>query len=156
MEVIAYAAAIVVGLALGLFLGRVLNAVVINWESTAAAAKWSLTVIAFVLGGGAGAVIFQAFSETQQANFYLLGLGVGMLAAYRFAKAPRRYSLETFTHVVKMSEALRDSVPDVEERALLILTPFTPPKAIERDTGMKPSELADKLERATDTLEGDA
>src|SRR3989442_4386457 len=45
MEFLGYAAASVVGLAFGLFFGRLLNAVVTRWESTATAAKWSIGVI---------------------------------------------------------------------------------------------------------------
>ncbi len=152
MEYIGYAAAIVVGLAFGLYFGRLLTAVVTHWEGTATAVKWSTAVIGFLLGGGGGAVIFRVLSGTSDSVFYLLGLGVGMIAAFFFPRMPARYSLETFKHVVKMSDALRDEVPDPEERALLILAPFTPPKSIAREADIDENELASRLEHATDSL----
>jgi hypothetical protein len=152
MELIGYAAAIVVGLAFGLFFGRLLNAVVVNWESTATAVKWSIAAILTLLGGGAGAVIFSALPGAHQPTFYLLGLGSGMIATF-FTKARPRYSLKMFREVVALSEALRNEVPDVEKRALLILTAFAPPNAIERGVGIDETDFARQLEQATDSLE---
>ena len=152
MEHVGYAAAIVVGLALGLFCGRLLNAVYVHWESAATAVKASRGLIAFLLGGGGGAVIFHALSGSHEPTFYLLALGLGMLAAFFFAKVPPRYSLQTFRHVIRLSEALRDEVPDPEARALLILSTFAPPRMIEEEAGMDQAALAGQLERATDAL----
>lgn len=152
MEFVGYAAAIILGLALGLFFGRLLNAVIINWENTATAVKGSIGVIAFLLGGGGGAVIFRALSGSQEPVFYLLALGIGMIAAFFFAKVPPRYSLETFTQLVSLSDKLRNEVPDARQRALLILSVFAPPKVIEREAGIDRADLARQLEQATDAL----
>lgn len=143
---------IVFGLPLGLYFGRLLTAIIAYWESAAAAVKWSTSIIGTVLGGAA----FVLFSSHNADVFYVLGLGFGMLYSYFRPNMPPRYTLESVTHIVRMSEALRDNVPDLEQRVVLILTPLAPPKSIEREARMSEEELAGKLDQATDAFSSGA
>ena len=151
MDWLWYIAGIMFGLPLGLYFGRLLTAIVANWESSAVAVKWSTSIIGMLLGGG-GVTAFVVFSSHNADVFYLLGLGPGLLYSYFRPHMPPRYTLESVTHIVRMSEALRDNVPDVEQRVFLILAPLAPPKSIEREAMISEKELAGKLEAAADTL----
>lgn len=152
MHIAWYVAATALGLALGLHFGRLLTAVVAHWESTKIASKVSMAVITFLLGGGGGAAIFEYISAAKSGPFYGGGLAVGMIASFFSPRLPGRYTLESVLHVVKMSDALRDAVPDVKERALLILTPLAPPGQIQREAKLNEAQLAHALERAIDLV----
>lgn len=152
MEFFRYLAAGMLGLAFGLFFGRLLNAVVANWENTDRAVKSSITVIVFLLGGGGGAAIFGVFLGPHDLVFYVFGLAIGMIGAFFFANVPTAYSLETLTDIIRLSDALRDEVPDPEKRTLLVIAPFTPLKSIGSQAGIDRVELASRLEQAADTL----
>lgn len=151
MECLGCVAACVFGLALGLHIGRLLSAIIVYWESTQAAKKTYMSLIGFALGGGGGAVIFNVISGSH-VILYLLGLGSALLYSYFRPHMPPRYTLESVTHIVTMSEMLRDKVPDIEKRVLLILTPFTSPKSIEREASISETEFAGKLEQAIDAF----
>jgi hypothetical protein len=155
MELLRYAAAFLLGLPLGLFFGRLLNAVIVNWESTRTAVRESIAAVAFLLGAGGAGAALRTFFGTDELVFYLLGLGPGMIAGYFFIKIPARYSLEHFTKIVRLSESLRPQVPDPQLRALLILWTFAPPKLIQRDTPIDQAQLARQLEQAADAVPPD-
>ena len=153
MGILGYLAASLVGLPIGIYTGRLLNAVLHYWEGTAVATKATKGAIAFALGGGAGAIIFGHFGDPGHAFLYLIALGLGLIWAFFFAKVPNSYSLQTFKKIVRLDDELRAALPDPEKRALLILATFAPPKVIERSTGMDQAELARQLEQATDSLD---
>ncbi len=152
MEYVASAAATLLGLALGLVFGRLLNAIMVHWEGVATAVKWSAWAVAFLVGAGGGAAILRVLSGPNQPAFYLLGLAVGVLIAFFFVKVPPRYPPDLFKNVVSMSDDLRDEVRDPDKRALLIEASFVPPEAIQRATGMDKGKLAHELEQAADSL----
>ena len=155
MNYLWYVAGFGIGLAMGVYFGRILTAIIANWESAAVAVKWSTSIMGMLLGGG-GVTAFVVFSSHNADVFYLLGLGPGMLYSYFRPHMPPRYTLESVTHIVRMSEALRDNVPDVEQRVVLILAPLAPPKSIEREARMSEEELAGKLDQATDAFSSGA
>jgi len=151
MDYLWYVAGFGLGLSFGLYFGRLLTAIIAHWESTAAAAKWYTSIIGTLLSGGAGTA-FWLFSGHNADVFYLLGLALGMIHSYFWPHMPPRYTLESVTHIVTMSEMLRDKVPDIEKRVLLILTPFKSPKSIEREASINETEFAGKLEQAIDAF----
>jgi hypothetical protein len=149
MEILGYLAAILFGLAFGAIFGRLLNAIVVNWESAASAVKSSISVATFMLGGAGGVLIFRFLVGPHQPTLYLLGLAIGALYGY-FGRVPARYTLETVLNVVRMNEVLRGQISDPEERALLILAAFSSARSIERDLGLDDKEWAQRLGKATD------
>lgn len=151
MDCLWYLAGFVLGLASGLYLGRLLTAIIVNWESTATAVKWSTSIIGSLFGAGGLGTAFWYFSSHGADVFYVLGLALGMTCSYFWPRMPARYTLESVRYCVTMSEALRNKVPDTEQRAILILTPLASPKSIERQTNISETELARRLQQAADT-----
>jgi hypothetical protein len=150
MDTAWYATSSVLGLALGLYFGRLLTAVIVHWESTKTVSRVSVALVTFLLGGAGGTALFEGVLEAPTGVLYMGGLAVGMIVAFFRPRLPAQYTIETVLQVVRMSEALRDEVPDVEERALLILAPLVPPKQIQRDSKMNEGQLARDLEAAAD------
>ena len=148
-----YAAGGLVGLALGLHFGRLLFVILTQWESTATAGKWYISIIGFVLGGGAGAIIFRWFCVQYADAFYAIGLGLGLIIAYIRPRMPFLFALADVVRIVKMSEGLRDKLPVIEQRLLLILSLFRPPKWVEHELKMEQQQLAKRLEEATDAFD---
>lgn len=74
MDCLWFLAGSIVGLALGLQFGRLLFAILAHWENTETATKCYISIIGFVLGGGAGAVIFRRFCTEYSDAFYAVGL----------------------------------------------------------------------------------
>jgi hypothetical protein len=149
-----YAAACVLGLALGLAFGRLLAAFILHWENTDVAYKATTGLVSFALGGGAGAGIF-AVLGSNQAGLYVLFLAVGMTFAYFLPLLPSLYTVASVRSVVRMSDALRDRIPDEEERVLLILSFLVPYKEIQQQTNISKPELEHRLEQAADAMAGD-
>jgi hypothetical protein len=72
------AAGFIFGVAAGLlFVGYLIKPAVLHWEGSASMRRLFFSVVAFVAGGGAGAVIMAAFS--QATPWYLLGIGLGII-----------------------------------------------------------------------------
>jgi hypothetical protein len=143
-----YIATGVLGIALGLHFGRLLTAIIAHWESTKIASNVSMSVVAFLFGGGGGAALFE-YIAGDSGPFYVAGIAIGMIYAF-FAPPPWRYTFESVALVLKMNDELQQHVPDVQQRALLILAALVPPKQIQRDAKLSEAQLADDLERATD------
>jgi len=140
----------VVGLALGIYFGRLLKAVLANWEGTATAVKWSITAITAVLGGAGGAVGVKFLSGPHAASTYLLGVGGGLLLALLLPVKTTPVSLAVLKTIVAMSDRLQSEHPDQAKRATLILLGIAPAKAIERVEGINEKDLAKEIENATD------
>ena len=151
MDYLQYISACAFGLVLGLYLGRLLTAIISFRESMAAAAKTYMSLIAFALGGGSGAVIFGLFSGSH-ATLYVIGLAFGMFFTFFWPQISYQYTLETTTQIIKLGDAMQSSTPDAEKRAVLILALLTPPKSIERGSNISETELAKKLEEAADSV----
>ncbi len=150
MDCLWYLAGSIIGLALGLQFGRLLFAILAYWESTETTAKWYISIIIFILGGGAGVVIFRWFCTEYSDAFYAIGLGIGLVISYIRPQMPCIFTLENVIRIVKMSEAMRDQIPRIEDRLYLILSSFVPPKSLSRGLKISQEELAKRLERATD------
>lgn len=149
-----FGAAGVLGFALGFVFGRLLALLLERWESTATAAKWAMAVVTFVLGGGTlgGTALFKKMTTySHSAACYLITLAIGLL--WGFARRPRSpYGRDAVINVLKMSDLLSASVPDIEARANLILSGFEPAKTIQKDNRLSQAEWAQKLEQAADLL----
>ena len=152
MEWLGYLAGPLVGLSLGLHCGRLFTAFIAYWESTGTAERAFKSMVLFLLGGGGGAGIFGLFSGSHAA-LYLIGLATGVVFTFFWPRMPPRYTYKGVLRIIEMSEAMRDSVPNVDKRARLILTPLAPTKAVERDEKISEKELAEKLEEAADALD---
>lgn len=153
MDCLWYVAGSVVGLALGLQFGRLLFAILAYWESTETAGRWYKSIICFVLGGGAGTVIFRWFCIQYADAFYAIGLGLGLIIAYIRPRMPCIFTVDSVIRIVKMSEALQNKLPSIEQRLYLILSFFAPIKCISRGLKITQDKLAQKLEQATDAFE---
>src|SRR5437762_3509499 len=92
-----YLAAIGLGLALGLYFGRLLSGMISNWESITVVSAATKSAVIFLLGGGAGAGIFQLFSGADCAVFYVIGLSIGMIHSYFLPQVLPRYTLDGLT-----------------------------------------------------------
>lgn len=152
MECVGYIAGIAVGLVLGLYFGRLLNAIIVYWESTTTATKAYKSAIGFILGAGGGAVIFGLFSG-HHAAFYLIGLAIGMVITFFWPRIPSRCDPSTIKLIVNLNEAMRKNIPDVEQRITLIISAIKTPKSIEREEKISEETLAKKLEEATDAYQ---
>lgn len=152
MNCLVYIAGIAVGLVLGLYFGRLLNAIIVYWESTTTATKAYKSSIGFILGAGGGAVIFGLFSG-YHAAFYLIGLAIGMVITFFWPRIPSRYDPSTIKLIINLNEAMRNNLPDVEQRTTLIISALEPPKSIEREEKISEATLAKKLEEATDAFQ---
>jgi hypothetical protein len=148
-----FAAAIAIGIALGLSFGRLLTALVVNYESAQTAVSSYTKAVAFVLGAGGGAALFKYLeAETDVVFVYLLGLGIGMTGGFfmRLPQAP--LTLERLVQIIDMADALRPTVKDSRRRAILILATMVPTKVISRAYGLTKAQWAKSLEDAADIL----
>lgn len=152
MECLGCIAACLFGLSLGLYFGRLLTAIITYWESARTAEKAYRSIIAFLVGGSGGAAIWRLFSASH-VIFYLIGLASGMVITYFWPRIPRSYTLGTVTQIIKMNEAMRDHVPEIKKRALLILASLVPPRCIEREEKINERDLAKQLEEAIDVFQ---
>jgi hypothetical protein len=141
------------GLVFGIHFGRVLNAIILNWENSHVTVRVSSESIVFLVGGGGGGVLFHWLSGQYAPMIYLIACSLGIFIGYIWPVRPK-YTLGTFIHVVRMSEALRNKVPDIRKRARLILMPFVKPKVVEQGEKISEKDLAKEMEEALDTLEG--
>jgi hypothetical protein len=140
-----------IGFALGLYFGRLLTAVLADRERVTTAVNLTKSISVFVLGGGAGAIIFERLSGGKDvAPFYVLGLAFALIGTFFWPKLPPRYTLRNVEEILWLGDALRDEVPDVRKRALLVLTRVVPPEVLQRSEGMSTTEYASQLEGATD------
>ena len=150
MDYFKYIVGGVFGSAIGLYLGYLLTAIIVHWESTATTTKAYRSMIMFVLGGMGGAAISWLFCGAS-AVFYVLGLAVGMIFAFFYCQRfPSPFTFNSVKLIIQMSEAMRDSIPDVDQRTILIIAPLAPAKAIEHKEKISEKEWTQKLEEATD------
>lgn len=155
MYVVWYAAAFAIGTGLGLCFGMLLRAVIANWENAATASKIFMAVMLALFGGGAfgATALFARLMAADNAAFYLLGLGIGLTLGIVGLFFPARpLTLKVMKGAIEMSDALRETVPNVDDRASLIASQFMPPKQIEREAKIGEQELAQRLERAADAV----
>lgn len=156
MNVVSYVwwiAGTVIGCALGLYFGRLLTAVLAQPGKVATAVNLTKSIAVFVFGGGAGAIIFERLSGGNDvAPFYLTGLGVALIGTFFWPKLPPRFRVDNVEEILSLSEALRDAVPDVRQRALLVLNRVVPPEVLRRVEGMSAEEYATKLGSAADAV----
>jgi hypothetical protein len=124
----------------------------VYWESTTTATKAYKSAIGFILGAGGGAVIFGLFSG-HHAAFYLIGLAIGMVITFFWPRIPSRCDPSTIKLIVNLNEAMRNNLPNVEQRTTLIISALEPPKSIEREEKISEATLAKKLEEATDAFQ---
>jgi len=144
-----YVIAVIFGLALGLFAGRFLNAILMFWESTAVAVKAFRTIILFLLtfGGAAGALWL--FKSDDLAIAYCGGLGLGLLIAF-FMPLPAVLTARLAKQVARVQEAIPEGVTDRDQRRLLSLNAILPPEALRRTEAIDSNELGRRLETALD------
>lgn len=155
MDCLGYIAGVAVGFVLGLYFGRLLTTVIIFWESTITAAKAYKSLITFVLGiggVGGGTVMLKLFSG-HHAVLYLLGLALGMVITFFWHRIPSLCKPDNIKLIVNLNEAMRNNVPDVEQRTNLIILAVTPPRYVEREEKISEATLAKRLEEATDAFQ---
>jgi len=142
------------GISLGLYFGRLMAAIILNWESSETAVKTWMAAVAFIFGGGAlgSTALFEFISPAQHGAYYLGGWGVGAIFSFFQPRMPIRYTLDGVSNVIKMSDKLIDLVPDADQRAVLIAATLAPPRSIEQDAHIDEERFARTLEAATDTL----
>ena len=68
------------------------------------------------------------------------------------AAKPPYCTLGTVRLILQVNEALRNSVPDLEKRTLLIRVLFPPLELVQDEANLNEEQLARKLEQATDAL----
>lgn len=149
------AAAFFIGIGLGLCFGMLLRSVIANWESAETASKIFMSVMLALFGGGAfgATALFARLVEANNAAFYLLGLGLGLTLSIVGLFFPARpFTLMSVKAIIQMSDSLHDKVPDVDDRSSLIASQFMPLKQIEREAKISEQELAQRLERAADSM----
>jgi hypothetical protein len=83
---------VVIGLAVGLYLGHLLLAIIDNWAGTAISAKWTMAVLGFLFGSAGGAGVFRLYYGIDYAFSYLLGLAGGMIAVFFCRRVPSYFS----------------------------------------------------------------
>lgn len=150
MSFLALAAPIVVGVALGLHFSRLLAALVRDLGGSEAVVKLYREIFVFCLTGVVGTGVCGYLVGQDPALCYVLGYGLGSCVGYFFPCLPPKLTRESVRTVVLMSEALKESVPDTENRILLILNTLERPKSIQRSEGWSSKELAERIEKASD------
>lgn len=148
MEYVWWVAAFLVGLMLGLHFGRLLTASVTYWEGVTATYQTFKAIFLFVLGSGGGAALFGTFTNSNNVVFYLIGLAIGGTAGFR-GRIPSRWTIDTVTAVVSLSEARKD-IPDLNKRSRFILAILVPPNRILRHEGINEEQLTKDLEDGAD------
>lgn len=149
------AAAFAIGIGLGLCFGMLLRAVIANWENAATASKIFMAVMLALFGGGAFGVtaLFARLVEADNAAFYLLGLGIGLtLSIVGLFFPTHALTLKAVKGVIELSDALREKVPNIDDRASLVASQFMRAREIEREAKIGEQELAQRLERAADAI----
>lgn len=152
MPDVAALAGLVLGFGIGLHFARLLAAVVrdsVGSQQMLAAYK---EVFGYCLGAIVGSAAFGYLKSGEAGTLYVLGYGLGSTVAFFWPLLPPKYTLENIRIVVAMSDALKDSTPDQEQRSLLILNTLVPPKAIQKSEKLSELELADELEKAADSV----
>lgn len=139
------------GFSISLFFSLLLFAIVANLQSAADAVKAYTAVFGFLLGGGGfGAyLLFESYNVTV---FYILGLAVGFCYTYFKTRMSVQYTLESVRKCVVESELLRDKVPNINERVLLIATQLASIKSLARHAKKSESEVEEDLSKALDTF----
>lgn len=151
-ECLSCIAGLSLGLVFGIHFGRVLNAIILNWENSQVTVRVSSEAMVFLLGGSGGGFLFHWLSGQYAPMIYLIACSLGIFVGYLWPVRPK-HTLGTFVHIVRMSDALRDQVPNIRKRALLILTPFAKPKDIEQGDKISEESLAREMEDAIDAIE---
>jgi hypothetical protein len=152
-------AALIIGIALGLYSGRLLTLLQMRWESAHATTKSTIVLLTFLLGGNAATTLFVSVSNTKEpwAYPYIAGLGLGLLYSFFWHRLPTgtdvTHTLKSVKSVVDYNEQLREMIPDPDHRATVIATMLTPPKVLERHQGLTEEEFTEQLEEAVDDAE---
>jgi hypothetical protein len=103
-----------------------------------------------LVGSGGGAGILAVFSGATP--WYLAGVGAGMVwGCFHQPVLLASYTLETVTHVVRLSDSLRDKVADVDERSATILALLAPPTSEKKSK----EDIAKALDAGLDKLAND-
>jgi hypothetical protein len=154
MQWVGYAAAVILGVSLGMHFGRLLVAIIVHWQSAAQAVRGSMKVAAFLMtgGGGAAGVVLFLFAH-ENVVFYAGGLGLGMIYAYFHHGLTMCSRLMRSRKVTEMQWVIPKKPSDPEQQALLALLPITPPKAVQWEERMSEQELEKKIGDAIDALD---
>jgi hypothetical protein len=144
-------AAVVSGCALGLlFVGYLIKPAIRSWEGTQSMQRLFFGVAVFLVGSGGGAGILAAFPSAPP--WYGAGGGAGMVwGCFHQPVLLASYTLETVTHVVRLSDSLRDKVADVDERSATILALLAPPTSEKKSK----EDIAKALDAGLDKLAND-
>jgi hypothetical protein len=145
-------AGVVLGFGVGLHFARLLAAVIRDSSGAQQMLAAYKEIFGYCLGGIVGSAAFGYVKSAEAGTYYVLGYGLGSVVAYFWPLLPSRYTLESVHTVVVMSDAFEESTPDQEARSLLILNTLVSPKAIQRSEKITETQLADRLEKATDSV----
>ncbi len=150
MSYLPLAAALVLGISLGLHFSRLLAAIIRDLGGSEASVKHYREIFIFCLTGVIGTSAFAYIAGKEPAFGYLLGYGVGNCFGFFFPCLPTPLTRSTVRTVLALNESIRDDVPDEDNRVLLILNTLEPPKIIQRNEGWTAAEFASRLENAAD------
>lgn len=139
------ASGLLLGIALGLWCGQMLLALLAYWRSISTLVKSFKAIVMYLFGAGGGAVIIGVLATPGSLILYAAGIGIGLIIG-RFLQLPALVK-----EMAKQRETLERQLPDtLPTRELLINLATKPPRRVQFEGDLSEERLMEMYKRALD------